>query len=66
MLKCIKLYRENVMSCILYKLVDGKPVKEMVEAVDVAHLLDNGYSSTPDKPVKRRKPTKAPKKESDL
>lgn len=54
------------MSCILYKLVDGKPVKEMVEAVDVAHLLDNGYSSTPDKPVKRKKTTKASKKESDL
>lgn len=53
------------MSCILYKLIDGKPTKETVKAADVAYLLDNGYSATPDKLVKRKKVIKTPKKESD-
>jgi len=42
------------MSCILYKFVDGEAVKEMVKAVDVAHLLNNGYSATPEQLVKRK------------
>ncbi|HHZ69595.1 MAG TPA: hypothetical protein EYN54_04780 [Methylococcaceae bacterium] len=42
------------MSCILYKLVDDKPVKESVKAIDVAHLLENGYSSTPEQLIKRK------------
>ena len=55
------------MSCILYKLVDGKPVKEMVRAIDVSYLLSNGYSSTPDKPVKRKKKQiKTPEDEPSL
>lgn len=42
------------MSCILYKLVDGKPVKEMVRAIDVSYLLSNGYSSTPEQLLRRQ------------
>ena len=42
------------MSCILYKLVDDKPVKESVKAVDVACLLNNGYASTPEQLIKRK------------
>ena len=53
------------MSCILYKFEDGKPIKEMVKAIDVAYLLNNGYSATPDKPVKRKKTTKPIKKGTD-
>ena len=53
------------MSCILYKLIDGKPTKETVKAADVAYLLGNGYSATPDKLVKRKKTIKTPKKDGD-
>lgn len=42
------------MSCILYKLENGKPVLEKVKAIDVAHLLENGYSATPEQLLKRK------------
>ena len=41
------------MSCILYKFENGKPVQESVKAIDVAYLLENGYSSTPEQLLKR-------------
>lgn len=42
------------MSCILYKFENGKPVEERVKAIDVAHLLENGYSSTLEQIAKRK------------
>ena len=42
------------MSCILYKFENGKPVQERVKATDVAYLLVNGYSSTPEQLVKTK------------
>ena len=42
------------MSCILYKFVDGNPVQERVKAIDVANLLENGYSSTPEQLLKHK------------
>lgn len=37
------------MSCILYKLVDGKVVSERVPARRVNELLKSGYCGCPDK-----------------
>lgn len=34
------------MSTILYKLVNGKAEKEMVDALDVDRLLKSGYATT--------------------
>lgn len=34
------------MSTVLFKLINGKPVSELVDAVDVDRLLKNGYSTT--------------------
>ncbi len=42
------------MSCILYKFENGKMVEERVKAIDVAYLLDNGYSSSPEQLYKRQ------------
>jgi ribosomal protein L9 len=56
------------MSAILYKLVNGKPVKEMVEALVVSDLLKNGYRSNPSELFKSLsdKDIKAAAKEAGL
>ena len=41
------------MSAILYKLVDGEVVKELVNARKVGYLLDNGYCACPEQLLKR-------------
>lgn len=46
------------MSCILYKKVDGKVIEEKVAAIDVAHLLKNGYADSPDSFIEKKKPAK--------
>lgn len=48
------------MSCILYKIENGKAIPEKVKATDVAALLESGYQATPEieKPA-----TKASKKQ---
>ncbi len=35
------------MSTLLYKLVNGKPESEMVDALDVDRMLKNGYTTNP-------------------
>jgi hypothetical protein len=40
------LKREVNMSTVLYKLVNGKPESELVDALDVDRLLKDGYATT--------------------
>jgi hypothetical protein len=40
------------MSTVLYKLVNGKPERELVDALEVGRLLKAGYSTTPEKLIK--------------
>lgn len=42
------------MSTVLYKLVNGKPERELVEALDVGRLLKSGYATTPEKLIKAK------------
>ena len=36
------------MSAILYTLIDGKVIEELVNPIDVANLLTKGYKSSPE------------------
>lgn len=55
------------MSCILYKLMDGKAVQERVPARKVSSFLDVGYKSTPEELLIRKKtPKKKLTKEEQL
>lgn len=42
------------MSAILYTLIDGKVVEQRANAVDVAHMLENGYCACPKQLLKRK------------
>ena len=48
------------MSCILYRFEDGKAIEERVKAIEVAYLLEHGYSASPKLPVKRKATAKKP------
>lgn len=45
------------MAAILYRIVDGEVKAERVNACDVANLLENGYSASPDFPTKQEADT---------
>ena len=52
------------MSTVLYKLVNGKPESEMVEAIDVDRMLKGDYATDPNQ-LKKSKKKKVKKPEDE-